>query len=482
MTLKKAVFWSYFGQFGSVLILFALSIIIARILTPYEVGIYAVGAAIAAIMTAISTVGLISYVVRDNDNQPNIATAFTLNLLGSLLLAAILFLAGIIGPQLGMDTSLGWVLGILALRPILAILEFLPAARLQRNMQFKILGLATLGSSIVNLIITTIFSLKGYGPVSIAVGITAGTVAQLAIYSLSVPSFFSFRLSLTGWKAITRFGLEIITISGISTITKRVCELIIGAFIGTNALGIFTRATNIADTLFNGIYGAGTKVVFANLCHEKRERHSVTVPFLTSFELLLSIFWPVVAGIAVLSNPIILLLYGEIWLPAAPVLSILMIGQMIALTFALNWELFVISEKTAKQVQFEIIRSIVSLAAFAAGSYFGLVGAASGRFLDALVGMLLYIPAYQLLVPVSKHILFRIYFRCAMATVVAIIPAFGVMFLFGWNANTPWIYIGISIFFGIIFWALVHYMLRSALCQLISESIKLLLKGKPNYE
>ena len=482
MCLSRAVFWSYFGQFGSVLILFTLSIVIARILTPFQVGIYAVGAAIAAILTAISTIGLISYVIRDNDDKPNFATAFTLNIIGSLLLAAGLMLAGIVGPQWGMAGSLGWVLCVLALRPIISILEFLPAAKLQRNMEFKILGLATLMSSLVNLVVTTILALDGYGAVSIAIGIIVGAAAQVGIYVFFVPRYFSLRFSLSGWQSIARFGLEVITISGLSTITKRTCELIIGAFIGTTALGIFTRATNIADTLFNGIYGAGTRVIFANLCREKRDKHTIARPFLNSFELLIAIFWPFVCGIAVLSKPIILLLYGEIWLPAAPVLAILMIGQVMALTFALNWELFVISEKTAVQVRYEMIRSILSLIAFAGGSYFGLVGAASGRFVDAVAGMLLYIPAYQLMVPVSKHILFGIYFRCAIATAAAVSPAFIIMSLFSWNAATSWIYLGPSIILGIIIWALAHYLMGSVLKRLLLDSINLRSKGRLKHD
>ena len=54
--------------------------------------------------------------------------------------------------------------------------------------------------------------------------------------------------------------------------------------------------------------------------------------------MITALMWPALIGLAILSGPVVLLLYGAKWLPAALPLSALLVAQFIGVSFGMNWE------------------------------------------------------------------------------------------------------------------------------------------------
>ncbi len=52
-------------------------------------------------------------------------------------------------------------------------------------------------------------------------------------------------MSLADWLPIARFGTQMLAISGVSQISTRVTELVLGRTLGIAALGLFSRATKV---------------------------------------------------------------------------------------------------------------------------------------------------------------------------------------------------------------------------------------------
>lgn len=438
MRIARALAWSYIGQIGSVSILFILSVVISRLLSPAQIGSYAAGAAVTAILTAVTTTGLQAYLVREVelDDQTR-ASACTVNLIFSGMLAIVVAALGLAGRYFDYDSSVSSVLLILALRPILFALEFQPSALLQRKMNFRVLGIAALTMALINFCTAIACARSGLGALSLGIGVVTGALAQIVVFMILVPRLVIFRLSLADWRKPVLFAIQMTFIGGFSVIVKRACELLVGVYLGLSALGIFTRATTISDGLFFNIYGAFSRVLFASMSEAQNAGEDLRARYLESFDLIMTVFLPIVVSVAILAAPVIHILYGPEWLAAAPILALLMGAQCLALFFSLNWEILIIREQSAAQVRFEASRALGSIMGFAAGLPLGLMGVAAGRFVDAAVGAALYIPKMKRIIPFSTNDVATIYIRTLSCTLLTISPFISLMFYFEWSYDTP---------------------------------------------
>src|SRR5690606_27080310 len=125
--------------------------------------------------------------------------------------------------------------------------------------------------------------------------------------------------------------------------------------------------------------GTATRLAFAQLATDFRRTGELRATFLRSIQLITAVMWPMLLGLAVLSKPVILLMFGANWVEAALPLSLLMVAQFAVLAFGMNWELFVLRDETALQTRFEAIRAVVSLLLFTAGCAISIEAAAASR-------------------------------------------------------------------------------------------------------
>jgi hypothetical protein len=215
--------------------------------------------------------------------------------------------------------------------------------------------------------------------------------------------------------------------------------------------------------VWDGAYGLSTRVIFIQMAAELRERGSLKDTFLRTTRLLTAVMWPVMGGIAVLSGPIIHILYGPKWEGAALPLAILMVGQFIAIGFAMNWELCVLTHRTAWQARIEAARAMVGLAAFAVGATFSLPAAAAGRVFDALLGYVIYRPRMADMARATPADVREAYRGNLLLAVVAVTPAIGLMTFSSWSHSTPVEQLAAAVAAGSVLWLLVLYATKHPL-------------------
>ena len=96
MSLKKqaisGVFWTGLQQFGRQGIAFVTSIILARILSPYEFSLIAMIGIFIALGDSLIKSGLTNSLIRtENINEDDYSTVFIFNMVGSVFIYLILF-------------------------------------------------------------------------------------------------------------------------------------------------------------------------------------------------------------------------------------------------------------------------------------------------------------------------------------------------------------------------------------------------------
>jgi O-antigen/teichoic acid export membrane protein len=97
---------------------------------------------------------------------------------------------------------------------------------------------------------------------------------------------------------------------------------------------------------------------------------------------------PMMAGLAILSPDVILVLFGEKWLPAAPILTILALAGMVQPVHAINLQMVLAQGQTRTFIRNEIAKKTIGVACVIAGSLFGIIGLAWSQVVYHVLGFL----------------------------------------------------------------------------------------------
>src|SRR5690242_10676088 len=125
MPLRSSILWAYFGQGVAVAAAFASSVVLAHILTPHELGVFAIAFAFSGFLQAMGPLGIAAYVIRErNLTDETLASAATVNGVSAVVFAVALFLLSWIPEIVLGDPNAGPVLRVLAILPLFGIFSF----------------------------------------------------------------------------------------------------------------------------------------------------------------------------------------------------------------------------------------------------------------------------------------------------------------------------------------------------------------------
>lgn len=474
MSVPRALAWSLSGQVVTFLVSFGSSVVVARLISPHEMGIYVLAQAIVGALTSFSAFGIGAYVVRAPELPPGtIDAAFTLNALLALGLAAVLVGASGEAAALWREPALAPAMRYLAAGPILAAIEFRPTFLLQRRMEFRTVAAIDAGKVTVSAAVAVALVSAGYGFMGLAYGYVAGGVFGALAYNVVGREHAAFRLSVRQWGPMLAFGLRTMTVGSVGILAARLSELMLGGLLGLDALGLYSRAAGIATLIVENVYAVVARVIFVQLAAELRDRGSVRETFLRSLAVVTALLWPALLGLALLARPVVSLLYGEPWLGAALPLSLLLLAQAIVLGLSFNWELAVLRDETGRQARFESVRAGAGLAMFALGATFSVAAAAAAKVAEALLAVALYRPHLERMAGAGPGDLGRIYRQGAALTLAAAAPALILMAASGWSERTSPAGIAAAVGAGGGLWLVVlmrlDHPLRAAMTRLAAR-------------
>ena len=435
---------------------FGGSVAIARLLRPAELGIYTVSLSITAIFGILQALGLGAFIIRESSlDEGDLRTVFTVNLMLCVIVSLGIFLVSEPAAQVLHNSSISTVLRILSLAPIVGAFELLPMANLEREGNFKMIGLIIVSRTVVSQGLSVALAASGSGPISLAYGQTAATLFSALMFSVIGRQHVQVRLSLRGWRPIAKFGINVLVAQSASPVLSRVAEFIMARLLGLSALGIYSRATSLNNLVWENLHSVISRVVFVEIAAQQRRGGSLRAIYSQTLDILIAVLWPAFAGLAIVAGPFIRAVYGENWVSAAHPLVFICLSSMALVTIALAWEIFTACGQTAKQAQIEGLRSILGFFLFSAGSAFSPTTAAAGRFAEALISVAIYRRGLGYLTETYPRDVVASCRRGGLLTIAAISPALATMSFFSFSEFTPLVPLAASILLGIILWVLV---------------------------
>lgn len=479
MAIKRHLAWMTLSQGAFLVINFAGSVVVARMLSPYEMGIYAIATAVIGILSTVQQLGLHGMIIREKELTPPIVrTAFTINAVISIAMSAVVILVSQVGGAFLHEDGVRRVMFALGFLPLVGVLDFLPASRLERDASFQTIAVVGLVRGLLAQGITIWLALSGQSYMSMAYGQIGGALISCAAYNIVGRRHVSLRVGLHEWRSVLAFGLNSLSIFGVHAVSARISEAVLGRIVGLTALGLYSRAASLNNLIWENGHVIIGRVVFVEIAAQKRAGKSLRQSYFTIIEVLTALLWPAFAGLAVVSGPFIRLVYGQKWVAASHPLCLLALAAMLQVAISLTWDLFVVNGETARQAKIEYFRAFGALVMFTVGCLFGLTGAAAGRVGDGILSICLYRSHIDRMTDTRLEDFIPIYLRSAVITAMAVFPAAFVMFRFGFSEQTPLILLGPAIGVGIALWVGALIVLKHPLG---TEMVKLSKRLRPAY-
>ena len=441
------------SQGGLFVIQFGTSVILARLLTPYEMGIFAIAVAIVGLLAIIRALGLPAYLVRTAEpGEDLLASIFTANAVIATLLAASIAGFSILGAQVLGDPGVRRVLLVMAVVPLLGIFDFLPATMIERSGNFRIVALVNIARSLVANGVALALAFSGFSYMSLAYGQLASALVSIVVFNAIGWQHVRLRVGFADGRNIMRYAVQMVGISGVTIFAMRMSDLVLGRVLGLGALGLYSRASGLSGTLWDSVHMVATRIIFVDFANTKRQGLSLKPSYLKIIQIMTALLWPAFLGLAVIAGPVVQTLYGETWIAAAVPLSLLCLGAAVSVSIAMTWEVFNVSEETARQARIEFIRAGTGLVLFAGGCLVSITAAAAAKVLEALVAVALYRPHLDRMTGTSWSDILPLYGESALLTALAITPAAAVMALYGWSPTAPLPAIAVAASAGVVAW------------------------------
>lgn len=371
--IKSSLLMSFAEKYSVLVIGMAGGMIIARLLTPAQIGIFSIGAVVVGITQMVRDFGIGQYLIQERDLNPErLRAAYTLTMLISWSMAALLALASGAVADFYDEPGVGEVLRVLALNVLLIPFGSITLPVLRRQLRFHALYCINVANALTNLAVGLVLINLGFGYLSLAWAAVAGSVVTVLVSLPFRPADLPWLPGLTGMRKLLRFGAYATGSNVIDECGVAAPDMIIGKLIDVEAVGLFGKAQAILNIFNMLIMRAVTPVLLPLFAANVREGHDVKQLYLRTVAYMAGLSWPFFAVLAVLATPLTRLLYGHQWDASAPLVRIMCLSTAAFCLFGMARDLFVAMGQVRLRAQLEAIGVSVRVACIVVAAPFGL--------------------------------------------------------------------------------------------------------------
>ncbi len=316
---------------------FALSIVLARLLTPQEIGIFSMSAVLIAVAHVFRDFGVTAFIKREKELTPDVLrNALGVLLISSWAVAIVMFLSASYWASFFQEQQVIPVVQVLAVGFVFIPFGAIPTAILSREMAVEKSAYMTAVSTVVYFVVSVVLALKGFGAMTMAWAnlvniIVAGAMARWMI-ARPLPWLPAFRQL----GDIVHFGLGNLLTALLKAADNALPDILLGRWMTPAAVGLFSRANSTVNMASTALLPTVNYFALPHMAKVHHAHGSVSWEYLRASSLINALMLPAFATIAVLARDIVSLLYGQAWLEAIPAIPWLCLSYAINSLFTLS--------------------------------------------------------------------------------------------------------------------------------------------------
>lgn len=313
--------WSVAQTWGIKLISLLLFMVLARVLDPHELGVFAVVMVVLAFVHLFVEQGMNEAIVQSPQiTVQQLNTAFLINLTMAVLIFVLLwFIAPLVAAHLKI-VELTAVLRVATLGMLVGAVTFSQYAMLQRNFHYRWLATCAFVSTAVSGAAAVFFALRGLGVWSLVIqALTASVITSIMLWTQ--PQWrFSFDFDFAGARKLLRYGVNRLVAHLLDFANTRYIEIFLVAALGPVALGIYSVGVRVYQALVQGLNLAIVGVVHNGFSRLAHDRPAMVAAYYKAITFTAAFAVPIFCLLAAVAPEVIVVLFGSKWAGSAEVM------------------------------------------------------------------------------------------------------------------------------------------------------------------
>jgi len=356
---------------------FAYNAVLARLISPHDFGLVAMAMVVGGFLQVFKDAGLSTATIqRDSITNAQVSNLFWINVVvGAAAMLGMAITAPVVArffhqPELVNITvlmSLGFLLEALAVQHL---------AILNRQMRFTVISGIDLGCAVAGFLVGVLMARANWGYWSL-VGATLSTSFFRVVVVWTVSGWRPQRpLRGSGTRPLVKFGADLTLVGVVYAISRGCDNLLIGRYLGSDAVGLYSRATALLTRPLELAMGPIYTVIVPTLSRLQSEPDRYRRAYLQVFEgLAIGAF--VLAGLLFpMADALVSVILGDKWSAAAPIFQALTTAFVyLPLATATSW-LYTSQGRGRDLLVTASVGAAVLIGSFLVGLTFGVTGVA----------------------------------------------------------------------------------------------------------
>ena len=409
--------------------------ILAHYLEASDFGLMAIVSVIIGFSALFMDMGISASIIHRQDiTHDQLSSLYWLNIASGVVLFVLVYSLSPYLASFYNESELIPLIQLLAITFIISGIGNQYAILLQKSLRFNVMAKINIVSVLVAFIVAVVLAMRGFGVYALVystlIKIVLNTIINvwvgikehrpsLVYHHREVAPMISFGMFQMGERSINYFNSQFDVI-------------LIGKLLGVEALGIYSIAKNLSMRPAQIINPIITRVTFPVMAKVQNDIPRLKSIYLKTINYLASINFPIYVLIAILAEPIVLLLFGETWRESIVILQLLSINGALRSTGNPIGSLQLARGRADLGFYWNFAIFFFIPLAIYIGSYWNIEGVALSL---VVMGIILSVPSWYYMVKPLCGAGFKEYFwqilKPLIISAVAGSFAYGISFLFG---------------------------------------------------
>lgn len=342
---------------------FISGIILARLLTPNDYGCIGMLAIFMVLAETFIDGGFGSALIQKKQpTQEDYSTIFFWNLGMAVLLYAVLYFSA---PAISSFYNIPLLCDVLRVQGVILFIyafNIVQQNQLRKNLNFRLLSIVTISTSITSLTITIIMAYQGCGVWSL---VTQHILIAL-IPALVFWFYIKWRPILTfsrqSFRELFSFGFYMFLTNILNQFGHQIQGLLIGRFYNASTLGFYSKAyatERLASRSLSLIMTQVTYPLYATVQDDKARLGNI----IRQLTMTLSfITFPLLFILLLCAKPLFILLYSERWLDSVPYFQVLCLAGLAYCLQSVNYQSISAIGKSKTLFVWTLVKRIMGIA------------------------------------------------------------------------------------------------------------------------
>lgn len=323
--------WLGAGEFINRISRLILVVFLARLLSPQDYGLAAIVLTVNEFSNTLTLKSGITYKLiqaNDKDFETLCNTAYWMNIIFSILMFFLQCIAAFPIAWFYNDNRIILPICVTALGYLTLPLFVIQSAILSRENRLKVQGVCQAFQGLVGNTFTLIFAFMGLGMWAIVLPMVLVTPVWIIGNRMNCSWRNKSSFTLNRWQEITGFATNVLGVELLNKLRANLDYLLVGRFLGIEALGIYFFAFNAGIGTSLSIINAFTMSIFPHICDAKNNFKQMKQRYFSSLKSIAVIFVPLITAQSLLAPFYVPIVYGQKWITAIPILVIVCLSAL----------------------------------------------------------------------------------------------------------------------------------------------------------